>query len=304
MKTKRNDVNKYKFQGEKIFIYKHYIKLCCLQQYTKNIITTGKKMVATETLMVIKQLNRRVVAIPPANIGISGSVVAGYLLSQIFYWSETKGFEEFFKTDAEFCDELLIGLYELKGAKKKLKDLGLVSIVRKGIPAKTYYKLDLEVYSKLITSYGKTTQLVVGKPHNRIVENHITNTESTTETTTYNKNNAGEGKQNKPKKKPKVSLEELSTDHIKDWLAEKRISGVYIHHDENLILEKFKNYCSYKTGKPYENFVAAYRNAFEWDSNNPRQSNSKQNQGNYDTAIEQGLVGTLKGQGGLTDLLT
>ena len=226
------------------------------------------------------------------------------LLSQIFYWSEKKEYGEFYKTDADFCEELHINIRQLRGAKKRLTDSGLVSIIRKGIPAKSYYQLNLDEYIKRITSYDKTSQLVTTKRHNLVGQNVTTITETTTEITTDNKNNAGEGKPKKTKKKLKVSLEDLSTDHIKDWLAEKRMMGIYIHHDEDLILEKFKNYCSYKTGKPYENFIAAYRNAFEWDSNKPKQFTGKQITGNYDSAIEEGLVGTLKGQGGLTDLLT
>jgi len=73
----------------------------------------------------------------------------------------------------------------------------------------------------------------------------------------------------KKTKAKKVSLSELSVDHNKDWLAKKRREGKYIHHDENAILETFKNYCESK-GKKYENFIAAYRNSFEWDRSQPK----------------------------------
>ena len=70
-------------------------------------------------------------------------------------------------------------------------------------------------------------------------------------------------------KKTKVSLDELSVNHIQEWLAKKRVEGKYIHHNEHDILETFKNYCISK-GKKYENFIAAYRNAFEWDRCQPK----------------------------------
>jgi len=73
--------------------------------------------------------------------------------------------------------------------------------------------------------------------------------------------------------RPKVSLEELSVNHIADWLAKKRTQGKYLNHNEHDILETFKNYVEskQKVGKPlYENFIAAYRNSFEWDRSQPK----------------------------------
>jgi len=75
-------------------------------------------------------------------------------------------------------------------------------------------------------------------------------------------------------KKKQVTLEELSVNHVQEWLAKKRIEGKYLHHDEQAIIETFKNYCESKTkegGKPrYENFIAAYKNAFDWDRCQPK----------------------------------
>ena len=76
----------------------------------------------------------------------------------------------------------------------------------------------------------------------------------------------------KPKAK-KVSLSDLSVNHVRDWLAKKRTQGKYIHHNEHDILETFRNYCESKEkqGKPlYENYIAAYKNAFEWDRCQPK----------------------------------
>lgn len=68
----------------------------------------------------------------------------------------------------------------------------------------------------------------------------------------------------------KVSLDELSTNHILEWLSKKRAEGKYIHHNEFFILERFKDYCLSK-GKKYNDYIAAYRNAFEWDTCQPKQ---------------------------------
>jgi hypothetical protein len=76
-----------------------------------------------------------------------------------------------------------------------------------------------------------------------------------------------------PQKPTKVSLEELSIDHIDDWLNQKRVHGKYLQIDEHRLLEKFKDFCI-STGrdkgqKAYKDYVAAFRNSFEWD-NAPR----------------------------------
>lgn len=100
---------------------------------------------------------------------------------------------------------------------------------------------------------------------NNIVTPPDTDTESDTEQKQIKK-------EKNIKKKIKITLEELSVNHVKDWLAGKRIEGKYIHHDEHHVLEVFKNYCESK-GIKYDSYIAAYRNAFEWKQfQQPQQS--------------------------------
>jgi len=61
-----------------------------------------------------------------------------------------------------------------------------------------------------------------------------------------------------------VTLENLSVDHIRDWLAQKRMEGKYLNHDEHQVLEVFKDYCI-SNGKRYKDYIAAFRNAFGWE---------------------------------------
>jgi len=103
-------------------------------------------------------------------------------------------------------------------------------------------------------------------------------------TDTATNRNKGQLKDNKrelnippvsPKPKPhRVSLEELSLDHIRDWLAEKRSQGKYRLHDESFVLEYFKNHCE-SNGKKYANPIAALRNAFEWQACQPKRDFQK-----------------------------
>lgn len=68
-----------------------------------------------------------------------------------------------------------------------------------------------------------------------------------------------------------LPLDDLGISHNADWLAEKRIQGHYINHDEVFVLEKFKNYCKSK-GKKYADYLAGYRNAFDWEQCQPRKA--------------------------------
>ncbi len=77
-------------------------------------------------------------------------------------------------------------------------------------------------------------------------------------------------------RKHKITLEQLSVDHISDWLSEKRAQGRYLMHDENFILDQFKNYCQSK-GKQYADYIAGYRNAFEWERCQPHANHPKRN---------------------------
>lgn len=134
--------------------------------------------------LLLKSFSERPVAYYPVYAKITGSITAGILLSQCCYWFYASGNKEFYKTDKEFCDDLSMGLYELKSAKKRLQELGLISLNRKGIPAKTYYLVNEDKLITLITSYGKNPQLDSGKTTNLIVGKPTTITEITTEITT------------------------------------------------------------------------------------------------------------------------
>ena len=67
-----------------------------------------------------------------------------------------------------------------------------------------------------------------------------------------------------PKQKS-VTLDDLSVDHVAEWLAEKRSTGRFRDIDDHALLEKFKDYCLAKNPK-YRDFVAAFRNSFGWES--------------------------------------
>lgn len=71
------------------------------------------------------------------------------------------------------------------------------------------------------------------------------------------------------RKDGRLGLDQLSIDHVQDWLSKKRSEGKYLDYDAGYVLEIFRNYCL-STGKTYEDYVAAYRNAFTWDRCGPK----------------------------------
>jgi len=139
-----------------------------------------------EIKILFDELNEKPIVYHKIYAQITNSITAGLLLSQIVYWDKTMKGNEFYKTDKDWCKELSMGKYELKGAKQKLSELKIVNLKRKSIPAKTYYKLNKDYLIRLITSCGKTRQLVMGKTHNKTMEKPTTTTENTTYNNTKN----------------------------------------------------------------------------------------------------------------------
>lgn len=98
---------------------------------------------------MLKSLNQRPIGLYPAYIELAGSLAGGVLLSQAMYWFSKK--DKFHKTDADFMAETRMTAGEMRGAKTKLKKLNFISITRKGVPAKTWYKIDWEGYQDAMT---------------------------------------------------------------------------------------------------------------------------------------------------------
>jgi len=137
-----------------------------------------------QTTALLRAYSEHPIAYYPVCAEISGSVTAGVLLSQILYWWYKMGEREFYKTDKEFADELSMGFYELRGAKKKLRDVGLISIQNKGLPRKTHYVVHEDILVALIASMRKNPTLGMDNTSDRDEEKpHANKQETTTKTT-------------------------------------------------------------------------------------------------------------------------
>ena len=149
----------------------------------------------TKIRALLKAYSQRPIAYQKIYAQITKSITAGLLLSQIAYWwYDVNKEKEFYKTNAEFREELGMGPREFKTAKAKLKELNLIKTTRKGVPCRTFYKLEEKVLLEKISSWFKPSQLDGSKGANRQSQNEPTTTDNTKEITTEIGNEISPGK--------------------------------------------------------------------------------------------------------------
>ena len=130
-------------------------------------------------------------SVPRIFVQLTGDYEAAVFLSQCIYWFN-KMDRPFYKTDADWHDELLINPSKLKRIRALLKPYGL-NVVKKGLPAKNHYSIDFEKLEKALDSQldqneltsdqdrpKESVQLDQNDPTSEY-ENGLTNTEDYTE---------------------------------------------------------------------------------------------------------------------------
>lgn len=124
-----------------------------------------------------------VLSIPRPYIKYMGSLDGGLFLSQLIYWSDRGTDGWFYKTYAEWEDELTLSKYEVSKQVKILKEKGVLETkIKKANGAPTvYYRFSFDEFQKTIVKF-----LHYGKSSNLTIESKETSqsiTEITTETT-------------------------------------------------------------------------------------------------------------------------
>lgn len=118
---------------------------------------------------IVARLLDHPVAFRRAFVWVSGSVTAGLMLSQAYYWTkivqQTKPDDNgwFYKTQAEWTDEICLTRWEQDGARKLLRGLTFWEEDRRGVPPRSYFRLDLDRLHQAVLHY-------VEKPHSRLRE--------------------------------------------------------------------------------------------------------------------------------------
>lgn len=91
---------------------------------------------------------------------IFGSVNSGLLAASLIYWSKIMKHREFYKTDKDLCEETGLMISALRNAKDKIVKSGVFKVEVKSLPARTFYKVDLEKLIKLINKSKKPTKKI------------------------------------------------------------------------------------------------------------------------------------------------
>ncbi|MGL6050404.1 MAG: helix-turn-helix domain-containing protein [Aeromonas salmonicida] len=129
-------------------------------------------------------------------VAITGSVTGALFLSQALYWAKRckeheDGCSWFYKTQADWEEETGLTRYEQEGARKALRNLGVLKEKRVGLPAQLYFCIDLVALEAVMNacdflqpSMRKTSKQARGKPAISSAGNQLSITEITTETTT------------------------------------------------------------------------------------------------------------------------
>ena len=135
-------------------------------------------------------------------IGITGAL----FLSQLVYWSKRTKDCWFYKTADEWEEETGMSRKEQETARKRLREAGILSEKKQGIPAKLYFMLNENKLIELMDAvFYDDVKQVSTDGGNSIHPKGECNTETTQETTTDNK---------KTSKKESIELYQLALNEV------------------------------------------------------------------------------------------
>ena len=108
-------------------------------------------------------------------IGTNPAILLGYLCSEYNFYSSNEKLDNgmFFCTREKIKYNTGLTETEQRTATKKLKELGIIETELKGMPSKTYYKLN-ETNINVFLSSEETLQQDLRNPHNKTLENLTT----------------------------------------------------------------------------------------------------------------------------------
>lgn len=96
--------------------------------------------------MPLQEKLERPVAYHREFVGIGAGVTGALMLSQALYWSsrtsDTSGW--FYKSQAEWEAETGLSRREQETARKRLKELGLIEELKKGVPCRVFFRVNVE----------------------------------------------------------------------------------------------------------------------------------------------------------------
>ena len=118
----------------------------------------------------------RPVAYYPKLVKVTGSVNAAIFLSQLGYWTPKAADPDgwVYKTQAEWETETGLSRWEQETARRQLRERGVLSEIKRGMPARLFFQIDVEA---LTTTWEEAFAIGAseqdeGKPHPRMRDLH------------------------------------------------------------------------------------------------------------------------------------
>lgn len=136
----------------------------------------------TPDYALLHSLLTRPIAFHRVFVTISGSVLAGLMLSQAYYWTPRGESDDgwFYKTQAEWEEETGMSRWEQETARKKLLQIKTAAgehvwqEERRGVPAKLFYRVSIPALFECI--FGEPIDVAIkngGSPQSSMLESHI-----------------------------------------------------------------------------------------------------------------------------------
>ena len=126
-----------------------------------------------------------------------GTVNGAILVCQFLYWTGKQKNKSgwIYKSQKEICEETALSRHEQDTARKKLVELEVLEVIKRGVPATLNYRVNTDRLEEIIdsqfaenqqTSLPKSDKLDFRNVASKIAENQQTITETTQENTTEN----------------------------------------------------------------------------------------------------------------------
>ena len=144
----------------------------------------------------IAHLLDRPIAYQRAFVDLGAGITGAVFLSQAVYWSKRTDDDDgwFWKTQDEWAEETGLSRAEQEGARGKLRQIGVLVEMKKGLPCKLWFRIDFNELAKSLAainasqaSMRKSSRLDAAKAADSDAENKQSSTETTTEITTESK---------------------------------------------------------------------------------------------------------------------
>lgn len=153
-------------------------------------------------------------------LGVECAILLGTLCSLKNNFKE----EEFFRNEEDLVEDTCLSVYAIRKCKQELKELGIIEIVKKGLPAKHYFKINEEKILELITSSDEIATTSTN-------ENITTSTNEIISTyNIYNNKQDNINNNNNNNKKEEVELQQKDT--LYDYLQNNGFVLSPIHYEE------------------------------------------------------------------------